>query len=96
MAYELVVGPVPDGMELDHLCRNRACVRPDHLEPVTHAENSRRAAYLITTCSRGHHLPEPGPDGGRRVCRLCANDRNREYKQRRAARMYDAVMGGGA
>lgn len=42
--YEMLVGPVPDGLELDHLCRVRACVRPDHLEPVTHAENVRRAA----------------------------------------------------
>lgn len=43
-AYELCVGPVPEGMELDHLCRNPRCVRPSHLEPVTHQENCRRAA----------------------------------------------------
>lgn len=43
-AYERLVGAVPDGMELDHLCRNRRCVRPDHLQPVTHTENIRRGA----------------------------------------------------
>lgn len=40
--YELSVGPISDGLELDHLCRNPSCVNPDHLEPVTHAENLRR------------------------------------------------------
>lgn len=43
-AYELLVGPIPDGLEIDHLCRNKACVNPDHLEPVTKSENARRAA----------------------------------------------------
>lgn len=42
VAWELLVGPVDDGLELDHLCRNKACMNPDHLEPVTHAENLRR------------------------------------------------------
>lgn len=44
VAYELLVGPVPVGLELDHLCRNRACINPEHLEPVTHRENMRRMA----------------------------------------------------
>lgn len=42
VAYELWVGPIPEGMELDHRCKVRACINPAHLEPVTHAENMRR------------------------------------------------------
>jgi hypothetical protein len=44
-AYELLVGPIAEGLELDHLCRVRACVRPEHLEPVPHRENLRRGSY---------------------------------------------------
>ncbi len=60
-SYESLVGPIPDGMELDHLCLNRGCVNPDHLEVVTQAENKRRArvgkrAIRRTRCKRGHEL----------------------------------------
>lgn len=46
-AFELENGPVPDGLELDHLCRIRRCVRPSHLEPVAHAENLRRGERWV-------------------------------------------------
>lgn len=49
VAYELTSGPIPEGLVLDHLCRNPRCVRPDHLEPVTSAENARRGAKAKIT-----------------------------------------------
>jgi len=76
-AYEHWIGPIPKGLEVDHLCRNRACVKPEHLEPVTHRENMRRAtraAGLDETCKRGHaRTPENlriDPNGRRR-CVVC-------------------------
>lgn len=62
-AYEQLVGPIPRGLSVDHLCRTPACVRPEHLEPVSLAENSRRQPYgavqwqqAKTHCPRGHEL----------------------------------------
>lgn len=47
--YESVVGPVPEGMQLDHLCHNECCINPDHLEPVTPKENCRRRDLAYAT-----------------------------------------------
>jgi hypothetical protein len=63
VVYELLVGPVPAGLELDHLCRVKHCVRPDHLEPVTHAENMRRTVRAATARYR-QRLRESGTCGG--------------------------------
>lgn len=57
VVYELLVGPIPPGLELDHLCRVRACCNPRHLEPVTHLTNMGRGAHATKThCKRGHPL----------------------------------------
>jgi hypothetical protein len=82
--YEELVGPVPDGLELDHLCRNRACVNPDHLEPVSHLTNVRRgvAGKWIAArshCPSGHEYSGENTyeAGGRRHCRECSRSRAR-------------------
>lgn len=82
--YEALVGPVPEGLELDHLCNTPACCNPAHLEPVTHAENVRRAAARRTHCPKGHAwTPE---NTYRRVhrngavsrnCRACNREKHR-------------------
>lgn len=83
-SYERSRGPIPDGLELDHLCRVRRCVNPAHLEPVTHAENMRRARR--ETCMNGHPW---GPntrirkDTGSRVCRTCKTDNERRRRAER-------------
>lgn len=81
-AYELFVGPIPGGLDIDHLCRNRACVNPDHLEPVDRRTNILRGeaptaiAYREGRCKSGRHPRTPEHvynSGGKfRQCRTCA------------------------
>lgn len=95
-AYELLVGPIPDGLSLDHLCRTPKCVRPDHLEPVSHKTNVLRGAAptalnaIKTHCPQGHPYDEANTyidARGRRGCRVCRLISKREGMRRmRAAR----------
>lgn len=80
VAYELIKGPVPDGLELDHLCRNHSCVNPDHLEAVTPKVNLLRGVGYAATnaakthCIRGHEFTEENiyrDSEGFRQCREC-------------------------
>ena len=83
-AYEHFIGPIPAGLHLDHLCRVPRCVNPNHLEPVTHAENHRRARK--THCLRGHPLNETttywSPRYRIRQCRACQRARYAEKRRR--------------
>jgi hypothetical protein len=84
MAYETLVGPVPAGLELDHLCRVRCCCNPAHLEPVTHAENMRRGERANRpACPSGHRYDEQNTIwyDGRRYCRECSRRRNRDRQR---------------
>jgi hypothetical protein len=79
-AYQRLVGPVPQGLELDHLCRVRRCCNPAHLEAVTSAVNKRRATELIETCPNGHPYDEANTrwsHGKWRQCRACGRERAR-------------------
>lgn len=93
-AYTLAVGPVPTGLDLDHLCRVRACINPEHLEPVTRRENLLRGQTINairaaqTSCVNGHPFDEANtarrPDGTRR-CRACHREQERRRHERRRA-----------
>lgn len=93
LVYERLVGPIPEGLQLDHLCRVRNCVNPEHLEPVTARENTIRGDTgpgrnaRKTHCMRGHEFTPENTrirPNGSRMCRTCRALRRRH--ERAAAR----------
>lgn len=90
-AYELYNGPVPDGMVVDHLCRNRACVNPAHLEAVRNVTNVLRGTgpsaqnVMKTHCPKGHPYDDENTcySNGRRHCRTCKRERAYAKRHRR-------------
>lgn len=94
--YEHYRGPIPPGLQIDHLCRVRCCVNPDHLEPVTSEVNTKRGIgptalnTVKTHCPHGHpYTPEnvySPPQNGGRQCRICKRNGHLRWNVKRRAR----------
>lgn len=91
VTYEMLVGPIPEGLVIDHLCKVTLCCNPEHLEPVTIRENSLRSAVSIaavnaskTQCVNGHDFTEATTgyraDNGTRYCKVCHQERKRQAR----------------
>lgn len=91
VAYTDIIGAVPQGMQLDHLCRERRCVNPAHLEPVTQRENILRGASIVaqqakrTHCKYGHPLSQVK---NQRLCRTCVREKDRRSREGRLAMLF--------
>ena len=88
LGWKWLRGPIPDGLELHHLCGVHVCWNPDHLVIVSHAENMAFTAK--THCKRGHPLAGPNlridPRTGARICRACTAAHQRAFRERKAAK----------
>lgn len=102
VAYELLVGPIPEGLVLDHLCRNPGCVRPSHLEPVTFLVNVQRGHRHVNTthCPNGHEYTPENTGWNRarnhRHCLICTRARTTSAKKAYRARQRLASDASGA
>jgi HNH endonuclease len=94
VSYEIAKGPIPAGLQIDHLCHNRWCINPDHLEAVTPAENNRRRLVKRKThCPHGHEYSLSNTvitRKGSRICQICTRAGHRESQRRRRARIAEA------
>lgn len=104
VSYEVFVGPIPDGLQLDHLCRVHCCVNPNHLEPVTGRENIIRGTSFSaqnaakTHCAKGHEfkwykVKRNGTQ--RRQCQTCRNEQNKLRKRAAKQRLLDRLASEG-
>jgi hypothetical protein len=103
-AFENTKGAVPKGLELDHLCRNRRCVNPDHLEPVTPRVNQLRGTGPAarnarkTHCSKGHLFAGQSlylrPDTGNRQCLICKHEYWKEWYAKKKEKTQKHVVAG--
>jgi len=109
VVYEFFVGTVPDGLEIDHLCRRRNCINPFHLRPVTHEENMARAIGCgqydrstagitsdQTHCSRRHRLTKSNTlvkASGQIICLTCRKDNQKAYQKRKLKIAERALVG---